>query len=96
MDGIYYLRSMKCVVQINFEYQLLLEQCECARFLMFFSFFGYLFQSYCVLLSKQLSQHGLVKGTIGKSLEPSSLDDFSNEQLQQLLALKIETAKQKV
>ncbi|VDN51184.1 unnamed protein product [Dracunculus medinensis] len=52
--------------------------------------------SYCVLLSKQLSQHGLVKGTIGKSLEPSSLDDFSNEQLQQLLALKIETAKQKV
>ncbi|MFH4974328.1 hypothetical protein AB6A40_001037 [Gnathostoma spinigerum] len=50
---------------------------------------------YCTDLSKQLSQNGIVKGELGKKLDPSMLDDFKDEQLRQLLDLKSEAEKPK-
>ncbi|KAL6743549.1 ACN9 family protein [Ancylostoma duodenale] len=51
--------------------------------------------NYCVTLSKQLSSSGIVKGFIGKDLEPEKLDSFAEEQLRQLLDLKIESERMK-
>ncbi|CAI4225059.1 unnamed protein product [Auanema sp. JU1783] len=45
---------------------------------------------YCVLLSKQMSTSGIVKGIVGKDMKPELLDKFADEQLRQLLELKIE------
>lgn len=49
--------------------------------------------NYCVTLSKQLSSTGMVKGFIGKDLEPEKLDSFAEEQLRQLLDLKLESER---
>ncbi|KHJ76899.1 ACN9 family protein [Oesophagostomum dentatum] len=49
--------------------------------------------NYCVTLSKQLSAAGIAKGFIGKDLEPEKLDAFAEEQLRQLLDLKIEAER---
>ncbi|KAK6028832.1 ACN9 family protein, partial [Ostertagia ostertagi] len=51
--------------------------------------------NYCVTLSKQLSTSGIVKGFIGKDLEPEKLDSFAEEQLRQLLELKLESERMK-
>ncbi|KAJ1354283.1 hypothetical protein KIN20_011166 [Parelaphostrongylus tenuis] len=48
---------------------------------------------YYVTLAKQLSSKGIVKGFIGKDLEPEMLDEFAEEQLQQLLSLKKESER---
>ncbi|VDM73011.1 unnamed protein product [Strongylus vulgaris] len=49
--------------------------------------------NYCVTLAKQLSQKGIVKGFIGKDLEPEKLDSFAEDQLRQLLDLKLESER---
>ncbi|XGW06322.1 hypothetical protein V3C99_016546 [Haemonchus contortus] len=51
--------------------------------------------SYCVTLSKQLSTSGIVKGFVGKDLDPEKLDSFAEEQLRQLLDLKLESERMK-
>ncbi|KAK5971257.1 Succinate dehydrogenase assembly factor mitochondrial [Trichostrongylus colubriformis] len=51
--------------------------------------------SYCTTLSKQLSTSGIVKGFIGKDLDPENLDSFAEEQLRQLLELKLESERMK-
>ncbi|VDM43243.1 unnamed protein product [Toxocara canis] len=51
---------------------------------------------YCVCLAKQLSNKGIAKGVVGKDLNPAMLDNFHDEQLRQLLDLKIEAEKPKV
>ncbi|KAE9419434.1 hypothetical protein Angca_007561, partial [Angiostrongylus cantonensis] len=48
---------------------------------------------YYVTLAKQLSLKGITKGFIGKDLEPTMLDAFAEEQLQQLLSLKKESER---
>uniref|UniRef100_A0A914UYJ2 Succinate dehydrogenase assembly factor 3 n=1 Tax=Plectus sambesii TaxID=2011161 RepID=A0A914UYJ2_9BILA len=50
---------------------------------------------YCVQLSKQLSQQGIVRGFIGRNLTEENLESFANEQLHQLLELKTEAEKPK-
>ncbi|WKY12930.1 hypothetical protein Q1695_004054 [Nippostrongylus brasiliensis] len=55
--------------------------------------------NYCITLAKQLSSSGIVKGFIGKAslriqdLEPEKLDSFADEQLRQLLDLKLESER---
>ncbi|CAJ0588558.1 unnamed protein product [Cylicocyclus nassatus] len=49
--------------------------------------------NYCITLAKQLSQKGIVKGFLGKDLEPENLDSFAEDQLRQLLDLKIESER---
>ncbi|KAK0409907.1 hypothetical protein QR680_004827 [Steinernema hermaphroditum] len=46
---------------------------------------------YCTMLAKQLSTSGIAKGALGKQLSPEMLDTFADEQLHQLLELKIES-----
>ncbi|CAD6186900.1 unnamed protein product [Caenorhabditis auriculariae] len=48
--------------------------------------------NYCVMLSKQLSGSGLRRGAFGKDLE-GKIDDLADEQIHQLLELKIEAEK---
>ncbi|VDN35394.1 unnamed protein product [Cylicostephanus goldi] len=50
-------------------------------------------ENYCITLAKQLSQKGIVKGFLGKDLEPEKLDSFAEDQLRQLLDLKIESER---
>lgn len=47
-------------------------------------------------LSKQLSNKGIAQGVLGKNLDPAMLDSFHDEQLRQLLDLKIEAEKPKI
>uniref|UniRef100_A0A0M3I9K9 Succinate dehydrogenase assembly factor 3 n=1 Tax=Ascaris lumbricoides TaxID=6252 RepID=A0A0M3I9K9_ASCLU len=51
---------------------------------------------YCMSLSKQLSNKGIAQGVLGKNLDPAMLDSFHDEQLRQLLDLKIEAEKPKI
>ena len=50
---------------------------------------SFFFQDYCVTLSKQLSGSGLRRGFVGKEMDPAVLDKFADEQLHQLLELKV-------
>uniref|UniRef100_A0A1I7YF24 Succinate dehydrogenase assembly factor 3 n=1 Tax=Steinernema glaseri TaxID=37863 RepID=A0A1I7YF24_9BILA len=46
---------------------------------------------YCTMLAKQLSTSGIAKGVLGRQLSPEMLDGFADEQLHQLLELKMES-----
>uniref|UniRef100_A0A914DPV2 Succinate dehydrogenase assembly factor 3 n=1 Tax=Acrobeloides nanus TaxID=290746 RepID=A0A914DPV2_9BILA len=48
---------------------------------------------YCMMLSKQLSNKGIVKGELGKPLEARLLEKLEDEQLMQLFELKCEAEK---
>jgi hypothetical protein len=47
-------------------------------------------------LSKQLSQQGIIRGFLGRDLTEANIESFANEQLHQLLELKVEAEKPKV
>ncbi|CAD5224274.1 unnamed protein product [Bursaphelenchus okinawaensis] len=50
---------------------------------------------YCTSLSKQLTHKGIVKGKFGEDLDPELIDRFSDEQIQQLYELKVESEEWK-
>uniref|UniRef100_A0A1I7RNF1 Succinate dehydrogenase assembly factor 3 n=2 Tax=Bursaphelenchus xylophilus TaxID=6326 RepID=A0A1I7RNF1_BURXY len=50
---------------------------------------------YCTALSKQLTQKGIARGKLGDDLDPRLLDKFSDEQIQQLYELKLESEEWK-
>uniref|UniRef100_A0A0K0EHW8 Succinate dehydrogenase assembly factor 3 n=1 Tax=Strongyloides stercoralis TaxID=6248 RepID=A0A0K0EHW8_STRER len=50
---------------------------------------------YCTSLSKQLTGKGLVKGDLGKNLNPEIINKMEEDKLYQLYELKLETEKVK-
>lgn len=50
-------------------------------------------KQYCINLSKQLSQRGIVDGFIGEQLSADNLKLFADDQLYQLFELKNEAQK---